>query len=633
MFTQRRSASRQRRAVYAIIAIALLWLLGDTWHVFASGGSESARAVEDIADKIIKFASWGWIFFAIVAGKLMTNDFVYGSILHLDVNLRQIWQVMRSFSNFALGFIFVAYILKSFFSGSGELKQQLPMIIVSAILVQASRFIMAILIDLSTISISAISSLPLQVLDQQRNEQQYSFQMYKRTYIDQSFSVDMENTAKDKSNLMTRELEDILPKADSVSGPLIFLGASVLHTLDYNFLTQEKLDIGATAVIILLKAFVLLMFFVPIVALVVINMMRIFRIWMRIIMSPFIVIDHFLLGKKLASRSKIFDVGSMLALVFQPVAVVWLMSVGLILVVGMASIITGDNDFDDTKEKFQQQLNYKTISDNTAQVGDPDIGVAYVRGSLFESGSQYVGGFLGQMILFVFVIMLLWAILKAANSFSDITKSAVESVYSFAEGMMQSTPIVPFKGWATSVGALGQWKDQYMEQMRSNTTGKREADEAERRTSFLSGMTNAPARDIRKKEMDDIAFKMKRITRPDGEEKMTAFVDNIRAVMKKSPKLQLKYGASQRFTQLLHSTLQDDDVLRELARNGIISPDQTVRAAYKANPADLITKEPGFAAFISNALETWTVDRNKKVGVPNLKAKVFSSWSVAEETE
>jgi hypothetical protein len=146
--------------------------------------------------------------------------------------------------------------------------------------------------------------------------------MYEGTYIDQSFSVDMERTAKTKSNLVERKLEDILPKADSVSGPLIFMGASVLHTLDYNFLTQEKLDIGATAVIILLKAVVLIMFFLPILALVIINMIRVFWIWIRVVMSPWIVLDYLVLDKALSKRSKIFDIGQVLGLIFQPVAVV-----------------------------------------------------------------------------------------------------------------------------------------------------------------------------------------------------------------------------------------------------------------------------------------------------------------------
>jgi hypothetical protein len=48
------------------------------------------------------------------------------------------------------------------------------------------------------------------------------------------------------------------------------------------------------------------------------------------------------------------------------------------------------------------------------------------------------------MILFIFVIMLLWAIIKAANNFSDITKDAVGSMYTFAEGLMKSAPIIPF---------------------------------------------------------------------------------------------------------------------------------------------------------------------------------------------
>ncbi len=632
MFITKRMKQRQRIALYLTVVVVAFFVIGHTWQVFASGGSEAAQNIEEIADKIIKFASRWWIFFAIVAGKLMTNTFVYGTILHLDVNLRQIWQVMRSFANFGLGFLFVAYILKSFFGDAWLLKSKLPMIIVSAVLVQASWFMMAVLIDLSTIGMAAVWSLPLQVLGEQRDQQKYTFKMYERTYIDQSFSVDMERTAKTKSNLVERKLEDILPKADSVSGPLIFMGASVLHTLDYNFLTQEKLDIGATAVIILLKAVVLIMFFLPILALVIINMIRVFWIWIRVVMSPWIVLDYLVLDKALSKRSKIFDIGQVLGLIFQPVAVVWLMSMWLILVIGMGSIIAGDNDFDKTKESFQQQLNYKTISDNTAQVGDPDIGVAYVRGNLFDSATDYVGWFFGQMILFIFVIMLLWAIIKAANNFSDITKDAVGSMYTFAEGLMKSAPIIPF-AWGVSYGAAEQAKGEYERQVRKNTIWKRQAKEEENRWTFLAWFTNAPVRDIKKTDLEEIKHTMGRIVQRDGRLKLETFAQSLRTVMQRNPKLQLAYGVSERFTSLMNSVLQDEDVLRELWRNTIIGSSAAKAAAYKANPAELIDKEVAFSSFITNLIETWQVDRSKKTGAPNIKGKVFTMWSTESDDQ
>ncbi|MEI7562227.1 MAG: hypothetical protein WCJ39_00435 [bacterium] len=39
---------------------------------------------------------------AILAGKLMTNERVYGSFMHLDIYLWKIWNIIKNFSNFAL---------------------------------------------------------------------------------------------------------------------------------------------------------------------------------------------------------------------------------------------------------------------------------------------------------------------------------------------------------------------------------------------------------------------------------------------------------------------------------------------------------------------------------------------------
>lgn len=43
----------------------------------------------------------------------MTNDRVYGSILHMDIYLRKIWNIMKNFANFALIGIVLYNIIKS----------------------------------------------------------------------------------------------------------------------------------------------------------------------------------------------------------------------------------------------------------------------------------------------------------------------------------------------------------------------------------------------------------------------------------------------------------------------------------------------------------------------------------------
>jgi phage shock protein PspC (stress-responsive transcriptional regulator) len=52
----------------------------------------------------------------VIAGKLMTNEFVVGGAFNIDVYLFKIHNIMRNFANFALGFFLLYIILKSFFS-------------------------------------------------------------------------------------------------------------------------------------------------------------------------------------------------------------------------------------------------------------------------------------------------------------------------------------------------------------------------------------------------------------------------------------------------------------------------------------------------------------------------------------
>lgn len=103
-----------------------------------------------------------------IAGKAMDNSMVYGEFINLDRALYMLWNISRTFANFAIGWVFLYKIIKYIFiktdSDIGDLK---PMIIKSfgAILgINFSRFILWALLDLSTILIYSVWSMPLNLL-------------------------------------------------------------------------------------------------------------------------------------------------------------------------------------------------------------------------------------------------------------------------------------------------------------------------------------------------------------------------------------------------------------------------------------------------------------------------------------
>lgn len=108
----------------------------------------------------------------VVAGLAMDNTLVYASLFHLDAPLWKFWNMMKNFANFALWFMVLFAIIKSIVSWSGwwsikDEKTPLGIIkqtLIAGILVQASWFIMAVLVDISTITTYAIGGLPLSVL-------------------------------------------------------------------------------------------------------------------------------------------------------------------------------------------------------------------------------------------------------------------------------------------------------------------------------------------------------------------------------------------------------------------------------------------------------------------------------------
>ena len=75
--------------------------------------------VSEILNSIMKFCSRSRIVLAVVAGKFMTNDMIYGSRLHLDQYLWQIWNVTKNFANFGL-LALMLYEIIQYVTGKGK---------------------------------------------------------------------------------------------------------------------------------------------------------------------------------------------------------------------------------------------------------------------------------------------------------------------------------------------------------------------------------------------------------------------------------------------------------------------------------------------------------------------------------
>lgn len=162
--------------VVCVLIILFIWYM-----VFSSGSicfaddwildaETKIRNFNEIASEIIKIAYvflWPLIF---VCGITLDNSLVYGTWLHLDAPLWSLWNIMKNIANFALWFFVLYAILRNLLSAVGmEDKKWKPIevikkTLISWILIQMSRFLVAAIIDVSTILTYAVWWLPLTVL-------------------------------------------------------------------------------------------------------------------------------------------------------------------------------------------------------------------------------------------------------------------------------------------------------------------------------------------------------------------------------------------------------------------------------------------------------------------------------------
>lgn len=88
----------------------------------------------------------------------------------------------------------------------------------------------------------------------------------------------------------SQTIESMFGKFNDMSGPLLFMGASIFRFQDYDILNTDITNLKNFSIGLFIKLFLLIAFTVPMFVLVVINLVRIFKLWIWISFSPLAVI-------------------------------------------------------------------------------------------------------------------------------------------------------------------------------------------------------------------------------------------------------------------------------------------------------------------------------------------------------
>jgi len=175
----------KKRLIYGALAFFIgqicflnIWWIGIQNEVFADASSDKESTTQKASfDKVVSERLSLMDFFKktvyiivypmmFLAGKLVDNSLVYWEMFKFDIVLWNLWNMIRNLANYWLGFIFIYYIFWYIITKDKNKNPKWIIIrsLIAGVWIQASWFLMAVLIDISTIMIYWIWGLPLSIL-------------------------------------------------------------------------------------------------------------------------------------------------------------------------------------------------------------------------------------------------------------------------------------------------------------------------------------------------------------------------------------------------------------------------------------------------------------------------------------
>lgn len=247
--------------------------------------------------------AWLWIFFANLAWTFLTNKWIYGEVLWWDALLWKLRNVMKNIANFWLWFYFVYTVFKWLIQQGKEditkkLKDVILWLLIAWVWIQASWFVTAAVIDVSTVTLVAAWSFPSQIIHSSTYdniEDSVKESLSKFTWKEYTL---FPKDSKATSFLATYGIEvvqksdeeiidTIMPNEKDVAGPLYFIWFSILETYKVPSIDTSSIKWAkATILNTIIESWTTVVYAIEMLMLCIIALIRIIYLWMFIVLSP-----------------------------------------------------------------------------------------------------------------------------------------------------------------------------------------------------------------------------------------------------------------------------------------------------------------------------------------------------------
>jgi hypothetical protein len=348
-------------------------------------------------------------------------------------------------ANYALGLYFLYKVISVVMTmqAISTLKDILLKTVWAALAINFSWFMLAQLINFSIVLTAAIGSLPAQVLETERSQIQDKF------IVPEQYTVSIDQTSElwfvvsTGGTVQQLWLETVLPQADNIAGPLYFLWVSVYKLFEQIYIDPKINTIQALTFDMILSLFIILLFVIPLTILAIVNMARVFFIWVWIMLSPILLMDAIFqrdLGKDIESDTakNFFSFNALIGLIFLPVVNIAAISLVLILAINITDILLWSGAA--SLQALGEWLCINIQDTNAVTVG--------CQMSFIKIVWAWFGGTLLSVATAILVGVMFWWLVKMSFQVSSFTAAISTKLYEFGESALGAIPLYEGAGYS-----------------------------------------------------------------------------------------------------------------------------------------------------------------------------------------
>jgi len=472
--------------VWIVMAIMLIVSFSD-WS-FAAEEPNGLKNIAYILNFLVQTLSRIWVIFAKIAWEFLTNKRVYGEILWLDALLWRYRVVVRNLANIWLWLFFVYTILMALFKKNDitkKIKDTLLRLFIAWLWIQTSRFLVSVVMDMSTITLVAAWSVPAQVISQSADlEKSFigpftgymndnmvvswsEILLFSNEWLANNLLGEVHVKIKNEDQITTEQfLDDLLPKYDDMSWPLYYMWIAILKSFSAGEIPTK--DTGEnwrkeTIINVIINGWATIVYSLEMLVLCVLAIIRIFYLWMFIVLSPFVVLIYCikkadpegwwkLIDKTLDSFTKSLNIKSFLINAFKPAIIVLWIWITVIFVAKMKWILVTDEPI-----KYQGV----TVTSRCQQEKECNT---YIDSPILAGSFKNLSKTFMDIILALITVILVYEIIKFSVGIGDSNDFISKKVGELQEGIwdfVTKTPIVPVswydEKWLPSINYVSAW--------------------------------------------------------------------------------------------------------------------------------------------------------------------------------